>query len=478
MNQSQSFISMLLMVIAKLSTIPSLSFVSRGKTTDGGRDDHGHGTHVAGIVAAVSDGVGVVGVSPGAKLVSLKVLNKRGSGSSADIIAALDYITAVNQAASSYAEMIHVANGSFGGSGSDRDSSYRRAFDATVASGSLVVVAAGNESDDAANHVPAAYDSVFTVSAMNPADDRFASFSNYGGDVDMSAPGVAINSTVLGGGYASWNGTSMAAPHVAGSAALYVGSAIDSLTPSTAVNQIRIALLGSGESIQLVGDPDTIDESLADAEAVVGPIQPPADAIVALLNADKTVYAEADTTATLAVQVRDELGDPVLNLPPTAFMVDGAPVLASASESGGGDYAIVIDISAFILDTDYAVTVTVTDGLLSSIAGTVIRKASVQPLTIHVSAIEYSSSKRNLSVSLTVSDTSSVAVEGALISIALHHDSGASWSGSALTGSDGSVSFTLRSAPSGHYNTSVNEVSKEGASYDATSNIDDPGFDK
>ena len=232
----------------RVNTALSRTFVSRGRTTENGLDDHGHGTHVAGTVAAtLGNGIGVVGVSPQAELIALKVLNRNGSGSTADIIAALDYITGYNNSRNNYADLIHVANFSLGGSGSDSDSSFRRAFEGAVGSGCFITAAAGNESDNAANHVPAAYDSVFTVSAMDPRNDTFATFSNFGADVDIAAPGVAINSTMLGGGYASWNGTSMATPHVSGAAALYVGQDIiqnlGGLTKATAPASIRTTLL-------------------------------------------------------------------------------------------------------------------------------------------------------------------------------------------------------------------------------------------
>jgi len=176
-------------------------------------DDNGHGTHVAGTVAAVLDGKGVVGAAPEARLYGLKVLNASGSGSFSNIIAALEWCVENG---------IAVTNNSYG-AGSDPGTIVRQAFDNSAAAGVLHIAAAGNSGNTpgTGNNVgyPARYDSVIAVAATTKTDAR-ASFSSTGPTVELAAPGVAINSTLRGGGYGSYNGTSMASPHVAGVAAL------------------------------------------------------------------------------------------------------------------------------------------------------------------------------------------------------------------------------------------------------------------
>lgn len=452
----------------------SRTFISRGKTTADGLDDHGHGTHVAGTVAAVrGNNLGVIGVAPQAQLIALKVLNKNGSGSTVDIIAALDYITGYNNARSDYAEIIHIANFSLGGSGSDSDTSFRRAFDRTVASGCFIAVAAGNESDDAANHVPAAYDSVFTVSAMDPLTDQFASFSNYGSDIDIAAPGVAINSTVPGGGYASWKGTSMATPHVAGAAALYVGQKITTLTKAGAESAIRTALIGSGEAITFAGDPDGIHEPLLDAEAVLGPIAPPADAIAITVTTDQPSYADTDLSATLTVQVRDEFGDPVAGLTADDFDLGGYAF--SFSDDGGGTYSLTLDIAGWGNDVDYPVTVTVSSGNLSDSDVVTIRKATAK--TIYISSIVYDQVFKNLRGYLTVSDLDNRPVANATIDLTLKLDGQDYKAFSITTAGNGVADFRVGNARPGHYTMVIIDVTAAGAMYVESLNVPDPEYD-
>ncbi|HVM34245.1 MAG TPA: S8 family serine peptidase [Actinomycetota bacterium] len=223
----------------------------------GANDDHGHGTHVAGTIGALDNSSDVVGVAPGARIWPVKVLNLLGTGSTADVICGIDYVT-------SKAAEIDVANMSLGGSGRDdnncgnsNNDSQHKAICRSVGAGVTYVVAAGNSSADAAGSVPAAYDEVITVSALadfngvggggaaptcrTDEDDSFASFSNYGADVDVIAPGVCILSTRSGGGTTTMSGTSMASPHVAGGAALYLAQ-----NPDASPAAVRSALMAAG----------------------------------------------------------------------------------------------------------------------------------------------------------------------------------------------------------------------------------------
>lgn len=180
------------------------TFVLRTTTPN---DDNGHGTHCAGIAAAIDNTIGVVGVAAGATVVPVKVLDKRGSGAYSQIIAGVDYVGAKATAGDA-------ANLSLGGGIYEP---IDLAVVALGAKGVFVALAAGNESDDAEYHSPARAEgaNLYTVSAMD-INDNFAYFSNYGSHVDYCAPGVNITSTYLNAGYATMSGTSMAAPHVCG----------------------------------------------------------------------------------------------------------------------------------------------------------------------------------------------------------------------------------------------------------------------
>jgi len=176
-------------------------------------DANGHGTHVAGIIAAKDNTFGVVGVAAGAKVVSLRVLDRRGNGPDSGVIAAIDY------AASGVAQPGDVANLSL-------ITTLSQAMNTSVvnlgATGVFVAIAAGNNAADASAYSPASASgpNVYTVSAFQQKD-TWATFSNFGSPVDFSEPGVSILSTYKGGGYATLSGTSMAAPHLAGLMLLY-----------------------------------------------------------------------------------------------------------------------------------------------------------------------------------------------------------------------------------------------------------------
>ena len=172
-------------------------------------DDYGHGTHVAGIVAALDNIIGVVGVAPEAHLYAVKVLNRRGIGFASDIIDGLQWCIDNG---------IQVANMSIGSSGNAE--SYHDAIIAARNEGITIVAAAGNNGEyDGSIVWPARWEETIAVSATNESDG-LAYFSSYGEEVDLAAPGQNINSTCKDGYYCIRSGTSMATPHIAGTVAL------------------------------------------------------------------------------------------------------------------------------------------------------------------------------------------------------------------------------------------------------------------
>jgi subtilisin len=249
-------------------------------------DGNGHGTHVAGSATAKDDTAGVVGTAPGARLWALKVLDNSGKGSTSTVMCGVNYVTSTKQDTDPDND-IEVANMSLSGGGSDSPSNsdctnanndpLHQAICKSVKAGATYAVAAGNEGDNAARHVPAAYDEVITVSALSDyngqpnggaratcrseTDDDFASFSNHGSDVDIGAPGVCItstwkpvrqaykkrgrkgkrNRTVTG--YLTISGTSMASAHAAGAAAVYLDE-----NPSATPDQVRAFMIAPTNS--------------------------------------------------------------------------------------------------------------------------------------------------------------------------------------------------------------------------------------
>lgn len=261
-----------------------------------GTDGYGHGTHVSGIIAAKDNGMGVVGVAPGAELISVRVLNEYGSGTTASVICGIDYVA-------QHTDEIDVANMSLGGGGEKTecggDDPMHNAI-CVATEETPFIVAAGNSVDDAANHSPANYDEVVTVSALADydgqpggaaimpsdgcaalsVDDELAAYSNFGKDVDIAAPGTCILSTLPGErmsdvtgypgsetqdpsgdyvplyGYAS--GTSMAAPHVTGVIARFLSENPDQ--SEFAVEQVLTWSAAKGETFR--GDHDPIQEPI------------------------------------------------------------------------------------------------------------------------------------------------------------------------------------------------------------------------
>lgn len=192
---------------ADLNVSYGANFVLRGKNS--ADDGNGHGTHVAGIVGAINNAIGVVGVAANTILHPVRVLNNNGAGTIDSVIAGVDYVA-------SRARAGDCANMSLGAAG--HFASLHSAVLNTAALGIRFAIAAGNASTLAINAEPAhvEHGNIYTISAVD-ANDVFADFSNFGNPpIDFAAPGVNVVSTRLGGGVVSLSGTSMAAPHVCG----------------------------------------------------------------------------------------------------------------------------------------------------------------------------------------------------------------------------------------------------------------------
>ena len=263
-----------------LNAAPGTNCVKPGKAP---QDDSGHGTHVGGTIAARADGADVIGVAPNTRLYAVKVLDSSGNGRLSYLLCGIEWVKANAQRLG-----IGVANISIGARGSDDGACGTRVADplhaaicSSAAAGILYVAAAGNSGADFKDTVPAAYPEVLTVtaatdtdglpggrgaSACEPSerDDTAGSYSNFGTSADaeahtLAAPGTCVTSTRLGGGVTTMLGTSMAAPHVAGAAALCLGTAggrapCAGLDTSAVLQRLRRDAERRGEDFGFAGD--------------------------------------------------------------------------------------------------------------------------------------------------------------------------------------------------------------------------------
>jgi subtilisin family serine protease len=242
-------------------------------------DDDGHGTHVAGTIGAVGDnGIGVAGVAWQVSIMGLKFLDAEGSGYASDAIAAIAYATRMRR---EFGVNVVATNNSWGGG--ERSLALRDAIAAGGEAGILFVTASGNDgvNGDRRDNYPANedLDAVISVTATGRSN-RLAGFATYGPvHVDLAAPGVAIRSTVPGGGYATYSGTSMAAPHVTGTIALLAAA-----NPTASASAIRRAILSTTKPLPALAG-KTVTGGMLDAAAAVRAIQgttpePPTEPVV------------------------------------------------------------------------------------------------------------------------------------------------------------------------------------------------------
>ncbi|MFQ5780282.1 MAG: S8 family serine peptidase, partial [Nitrospiria bacterium] len=350
-----------------------------------GDDGNGHGSHVAGTAAARDNTIGVIGVAPGANLWVVKVLNKRGSGFLSDVIAAVDWVAGTRSDPDPN-NNIDIANMSLGGVTS---TALCDAITTATGAGVTIVVAAGNEGVDASSSSPANCPDAETVSAIADSDgqagglgpltsfgdpdDSFAFFSNFGSAVDIAAPGEDIFSTWKNGSYNTISGTSMAAPHVTGGAALYL-----EVNPGSLPADIRSGLLSAGfpqhGTEGFSGDPDhtthpsSLDEPLVNAGG--GP--PPALASIAV----------TPTTASIPVGATEQFVA-------TGSFADGSTADLTSSVTWSSSNSAVATMNAAGLATAIAegtTTITATSGTISNVA-TLTVTAPPPPPTLNSIAV-------------------------------------------------------------------------------------------
>ncbi len=213
--------------------------VSKGRVNlSDWNDDNGHGSHVAGTIAALDNEIGVIGVAPEASIYAVKALDRRGSGSFSDVI------DGIYHCVSAGADVINMSLGAQVSHSTDLAQLIQDSINYANAMGVDVVAAAGNSAADISSYVPAGLDNVIAVSSLDE-DLSLSYFSNYGlGADDFAAPGRNILSTWKNGEYNSISGTSMAAPHVAGVLAL--SRSANSLGPVATDIGLSVSAQGAG----------------------------------------------------------------------------------------------------------------------------------------------------------------------------------------------------------------------------------------
>jgi hypothetical protein len=272
-------------------------------------DDHGHGSHCAGIVAADDNGFGVVGVAPDAWLYGVKILDNRGRGKESDFIAGLQWAVDGpdgNHGTPDDAEIVSISLRMSGESVGD-------ACHAACAAGLLLVKSAGNNWGGGVTS-PGDHPSVIAVSAIDQYDN-IAEFSSVGPSVELAAPGVDIYSTYKNGGYTYMDGTSMACPHVSGTAALVWATGY-----YISGSAVRFQLNRTAEWLdnEFNLSPEQQGNGMVDAEKAVTPPDP---AVNFELSQNKSDY-NINETALLTAVVSDQNGNPTSGLLPSAFVTN------------------------------------------------------------------------------------------------------------------------------------------------------------
>jgi subtilisin len=421
-----------------------------GTTKDGSTnsadwaDGHGHGTHCAGIVAARNNDIGVVGVAPEAALYAVKVLSDSGTGYTSDIIQGLDWCAANG---------IQVVSMSLGGGGT---TSLQSACDNAYAKGVVLVAAAGNSSGPVM--YPAAYASVIAVSATD-STDHLAYFSDYGPEIAVAAPGVNIYSTYKGGSYAYMSGTSMACPHVSGTAALIWASG------ATSAQAVRARLTSTADDLGPVGYDTSYGYGLVDAQKAAAGGGTPVDNPPKVALTAPAQGATVSKTVAVQATASDDKG-----VTQVEFLVDGVRI--GLDTTAGDGWSASWDTTRSP-DGQHTVMAKATDtaGQTSSSSVTVTVKNAAPPATgkMSVSSITYSLagySNADLNVTINVVSGAGTPQANAYVWAYLYHNGQVCLTPIGATNANGSFSFKLIRAAAGTYTAKLMRVTATGQTWD------------
>ncbi len=402
-------------------------FVAGGTNTIGGSsydDDNGHGTHVAGTVAALNNDIGVVGVAFDASIYSVKVLDSSGSGTIDSVVQGIQW------AVDNGMDIISMSLGT-----KSHYDALKEAVDTAYSKGLLNVAAAGNEGNPAGKGdniiYPARYASVIAVGATDKDDNR-ATFSSTGPDLELMAPGVKILSTYLNNDYTELSGTSMATPHVSGVAAL-----VWAINPDLTNVEMRKILQDTATDLGDPGKDDKYGYGLVNAQAAVEAAAPkPVDVKIVNPSDGDTVKG----TIKIQAQASADAG-----LSSVEYSIDSGPFNSMTYNSDNGLWEADWDTTS-VADGEHTITVKATDnnGQTDSHSISVTVANTVKQLSVSVTT-DKDSYQMNEWVYITVKVTDGTnPIADASVHVEVLTPSGNKYAGDGSTDSNGEVTFKFK----------------------------------
>lgn len=438
------------------------------------KDDNGHGTHVAGIIAAEDNDMGVIGVAPYADIYAVKVLGESGCGCVSTVIAGIEW--AVDN-------KMHIISMSLG---TDRPSrSLKDACDTAYKKSLLLVAASGNYASTKILY-PAAYSSVIAVGATDE-NDNLASFSNYGSKQELVAPGVNINSTMptyevyltrekgKKTGYDTLSGTSMSTPMVSGVAALVWAS-----NPSLTNIDVRNRLDNTAEDLGEVGKDSVFGYGLVDAFAAASSEAPQVhDVAVTAINVpslvDQTAPISVDVTVTnegnfgecFTVTLTDTTEDNMIGSKDVTLPSGASTTLTFTWDTASaclGNHTLIAEASTVEGEIDTS------DNSMNKTVEVVEEIPHIHIKSIEDWCDHHGGRRTDWYIRVSIVDRYGNPVPDALVLYTIVNPAGGGLASGDYTGPDGSVTFVFGLVREGWHTFTVEDVSKEGYIYEPDKN--------